>query len=143
MNNEKLMNIAINESNKALKINEVPIGCVIIQNGKIIAKGYNKREKNNDLLGHAEIITIKRACKKLKTWKLDDCTLYVTLKPCSMCEAIIKQARIKKVYYLLDKLDFKKEFYKTQFEKLDIPNNYQKTISNFFENKRKNKKNMI
>lgn len=143
MNIEEIMNVAINESNKALKKNEVPIGCVIVQDGKIIAKGYNKREKNNDLLGHAEIIAIKKACKKLKTWKLDDCILYVTLKPCTMCEAMIKQARIKKVYYLLDKLDFKKDFYKTQFEKLDIPNNYQKTISNFFENKRKNKKNMI
>ena len=143
MNNEKFMNIAINESNKALRIDEVPIGCVIIQNDKIIAKGYNKREKSNDLLGHAEIIAIKKACKRLNTWKLDDCILYVTLKPCTMCEEIIKQSRIKKVYYLLDKLNFKKEFYKTQFEKLDIPNNYKKNLTNFFENKRKNKKNMI
>ena len=134
---QEYMEIAINEALKAFKKDEVPIGCVIIYNNKIIAKSHNTREKNNCVLDHAEINAIKKVSKKLKTWKLNECELYVTLKPCTMCENIIKQARIKKVYYLLDKLSFKKEYNNTNFEKMNFPNDYGKILNEFFKNKRK------
>ncbi len=130
------MEIAIDQAKKAFKKDEVPVGAVIVKNNAIIAKSYNTREKNNDILGHAEINAIKKASKKLHTWKLDDCELYVTLKPCSMCEQIIKQSRLKKVYYLLDKLDFKKEYDKTIWQKVDFASNYPEILNQFFQNKR-------
>ena len=134
--NKKYMEIAIDQAKKAFKKDEVPVGAVIVKNNAIIAKSYNTREKNNDILGHAEINAIKKASKKLHTWKLDDCELYVTLKPCSMCEQIIKQSRLKKVYYLLDKLDFKKEYDKTIWQKVDFASNYPEILNQFFQNKR-------
>ena len=88
--------------NKAIKKDCVPVSAIVIKNQKIIAKGYNLKEKTNNPLDHAEIIAIKKASKKLKTWKLNDCELYVTMKPCKMCEDIIKETRIKKVYFLCD-----------------------------------------
>ena len=84
---------------KAYKNNDVPVGCVIVRNNKIIASGYNKRHKNKNSLKHAEIIAINKACKKLKKWILDDCTLYVTLEPCIMCAGALIQSRIKKVVF--------------------------------------------
>ena len=134
--NKNYMEIAIDQAKKAFKKDEVPVGAVIVKNNAIIAKSYNTREKNNDILGHAEINAIKKASKKLHTWKLDDCELYVTLKPCSMCEQIIKQSRLKKVYYLLDKLDFKKEYDKTIWQKVDFASNYPEILNQFFQNKR-------
>ena len=130
------MEIAIDQAKKAFKKDEVPVGAVIVKNNDIIAKNHNTREKNNDILGHAEINAIKKASKKLHTWKLDDCELYVTLKPCSVCEQIIKQSRLKKVYYLLDKLDFKKEYDKTIWQKVDFASNYPEILNQFFQNKR-------
>lgn len=134
--NEKYMMIAIKEAEKAYKKNEVPVGAIIVQNNKVIAKSFNTREKTHNILGHAEINTIKKASKKLRTWKLDGCEMYVTLKPCSMCETVIKQSRIKNVYYILDKLDFKKEYDKTNFKKLEFCNNYLEILNQFFRNKR-------
>lgn len=136
---EKMMNLAMEEALKAYKHNEVPIGCVIVKNDKIIAKGHNNREKRHNILGHAEVMAIKKASKKLKTWKLDDCIMYVTLKPCSMCESIIKQSRIKEVYYILDKLDFKNEYSKTTFTKTSNEYNYDLILKEFFNNKRRQK----
>lgn len=98
-NNEKYMQEAYNEALKAFKKNEVPIGCVIVCNDKIIAKGHNLRNTKKNALYHAEVIAINKACKKLKRWILDDCTLYVTMEPCVMCAGSIIQARIKKVVY--------------------------------------------
>ena len=109
------------------------------ENGKILAKGHNTREFNHDILGHAEINVIREASKILKRWNLADCELYVTLKPCSMCTEIIKQSRILKVFYLLDKLDYKKEFSKSEFFKIESSKNeqmYHKMISDFFKDKR-------
>lgn len=130
------MDEALKQAKKAYKKDEIPVGCVIVKDNKIIAKGRNNREKKHNVLGHAEINALLRAQKKLKTWKLNDCDLYVTLKPCSMCETIIKQARIKNVYYLVDKLEFKKEYYKTNIEKLNYTNNYKEILGSFFANKR-------
>ena len=98
-NNEKYMRIAFHEAKKAYELNEVPVGCVIICNDKVIARAHNLRENKKNSLYHAEIIAINKACKKLGRWILDDCTLYVTMEPCVMCAGAILQARIHKVVY--------------------------------------------
>ena len=95
----KFMKSAIKEAKKAEKIDEIPVGAVIIQDGKIIARGYNKRETKQDALMHAEINAISKACKKLGSWRLDGCDIYVTLEPCPMCAGAIIQARIENVYF--------------------------------------------
>lgn len=88
------MNKAIAEAKKAEAIGEVPIGCVIVRDGKIIARGYNRRKNDKNTLSHAELIAINKACKKTGDWRLEDCVLYVTLEPCQMCAGAIVQARI-------------------------------------------------
>lgn len=93
------MEEALNMAKKAYKKNEVPIGAVIVKDGKIISKAYNQREKKQNAIKHAEIIAIDKACKKLKSWRLDGCTLFVTLEPCPMCSGAICNARIDKVVY--------------------------------------------
>ena len=93
------MNIALKEAIKAYKKGDVPIGAVIVKNGKIISKAYNKKEKNKNAIKHAEIIAIEKACKKLKTWHLETCEIYITMEPCMMCAGAILQSRIKKIYY--------------------------------------------
>lgn len=92
------MKIAIKEAKKAYFKNEVPVGAVIVKDNIIIAKAHNLRESKNDSLAHAEILAIRKACRKLKSWRLDGCSIYVTLEPCLMCAGNISQARIKKVY---------------------------------------------
>ena len=93
----KYMKEAIKEAKKAAKIGEVPIGCVIVFHNKIIARGYNKRNTKKTTLAHAELAAIQKASKVLGDWRLEDCTMYVTLEPCQMCSGAIVQARIKKV----------------------------------------------
>lgn len=78
---------------------DIPIGAVIVKDDKIIAKAVNEREKNNNVICHAEIIALQKACKKLKNWRLNDCEIYVTLEPCPMCASAILQARINKIYF--------------------------------------------
>lgn len=90
---------AIDEAKKALKKNEVPVGAVIVKNDKIIARAHNLRETENQATYHAEILCIQKACKKLGSWRLDDCDLYVTLEPCPMCAGAIINARIRSVYF--------------------------------------------
>ncbi len=94
---EKYMKAAIKEAKKAYALAEVPIGCVIVQNDKIIARGYNKRNTQGNTLAHAELNAIKKASKKTGDWRLEDCTMYVTLEPCQMCAGAIVQSRMKKV----------------------------------------------
>lgn len=93
---EKYMSAALKEAQKAYDINEVPIGCVIVRNDKIIAKGHNRRNKDKNVLAHAEISAIQTACKKVGDWRLEDCTMYVTLEPCQMCAGAMVQARLKR-----------------------------------------------
>lgn len=91
------MKAAIRQAKKAMELGEVPIGCVIVYDGKIIGRGYNRRNTDKNTLAHAEISAIKKASKKMGDWRLEDCTLYVTLEPCQMCAGAIVQARISKV----------------------------------------------
>lgn len=95
--NEKYMKEAIKQAKKAWILNEVPIGCVIVHEGKIVGRGYNRRNTDKSTLAHAEIIAIKKASKRLGDWRLEGCTLYVTLEPCQMCAGAIVQARIDRV----------------------------------------------
>lgn len=120
---------------KAINNGDIPVSCIIVKDNKIISKAYNTKYKSNDSLGHAEINAIKKASKKLHTTNLMDCEMYVTLKPCKMCEEIIKESRLKKVNYYLERnkevnniIDYKKID--------DIDNFFEKELSKFFKNKR-------
>ena len=131
------MNIAINEAKKALKHNEVPVGAIIVKDNKIIAKAHNKREKTNDVTKHAEMIAISKACKKLKNWRLEGCTIYITMEPCMMCCGAIEQSRISKIVE-----GIKNENY-GNIENIDTKNISQlcedeckKMVQDFFKNKR-------
>ena len=95
---EKFMKEALKQAEKAYDKLEVPVGAVIVKDGKIIAKAYNQKEEKCDTINHAEILAIKKASKKLGTWRLIDCDMYVTLEPCSMCAGALIQSRIRKVY---------------------------------------------
>lgn len=94
---EKYMKAAITQAKKAAALDEVPIGCVIVQDGKIIARGYNRRNTDKNTLAHAELAAIRKASKKTGDWRLEDCTMYVTLEPCQMCAGAIVQSRLKRV----------------------------------------------
>ena len=94
---EKFMKQALLQAKKAKELGEVPIGCVIVQDGKVIGRGYNRRNTDKSTLSHAEITAIRKASKKLNDWRLENCTLYVTLEPCQMCAGAIVQARVKEV----------------------------------------------
>lgn len=96
---EEYMNIALKQAKKAFNNNEVPIGAIVVRKGKIIAKAFNQKEKKQSPTAHAEIIAIEKAAKKLKSWRLDDCELFVTIEPCMMCMGAIVQSRLKKVIY--------------------------------------------
>ena len=95
--NVKYMKEALKQAKKAYQIGEVPIGCVIVYQDKIIGRGYNKRNTKKTTLAHAELIAIERASKVMGDWRLEDCTMYITLEPCQMCSGAIVQARIKQV----------------------------------------------
>lgn len=96
---QKYMQVALDEAQKAAEIGEIPIGCVIVKDDRIIGRGYNYREHSNLATDHAEIRAIQMANQALKSWRLEDCTLYVTLEPCPMCTGAILNARIPRVYY--------------------------------------------
>jgi len=127
------MQIALELARKAQRRGEVPIGAVIVRNGKIIAKAFNKRERSQNALHHAEILVINRACKKLKSWRLDDCDIYVTLEPCQMCMGAIINARIRHLYFgAPSTTDLN---HKTPATNLDIPECGQ-ILRDFFASKR-------
>lgn len=97
---------ALKEAKKSGNRGDVPVGCVIVMDGKIIAKSHNKKEHDKVATGHAEIDAINKACKKLKTWRLENCEMFVTMEPCLMCTGAIAQARIKKVIYATENLKY-------------------------------------
>lgn len=142
--NEKYMELAISMAKKAFKKGEIPVGAVIVKNGKIIAKSYNTKEKNKDVTCHAEINAIKKACKKLKTWHLEECELYTTLEPCMMCTGAIIQSRIKKIYFSTTNESFGELVNYVNNNKIKLQINgglYKdesiKLLQKFFKNKRK------
>ena len=144
----EFMEMALLEAEKARKREEVPIGAVIVKSGKVIAKGFNKREKTKSALNHAEVVAIRKACKKLKDWRLEGCEIYVTLKPCPMCAGAIANARIDKVYYGADETNTNDNLaeqifastrlnHKVEMEKLDAySDRCAQMLSAFFRSKR-------
>jgi len=98
MEQENYMELALNEAKKAYEIEEIPVGAIIVKDGKVISRAYNQKETKNNPIAHAEILAIERASKKLGRWRLDDCDLYVTLEPCPMCAGAIIQARLNNLY---------------------------------------------
>ena len=144
---DEFIEIALSEARKALKKDEVPIGAVIVKDGKVIAKGHNRREKSQNALRHAEIEVINKACKKLKSWRLDGCDIIVTLEPCPMCAGAIVNARIRKVYYCCRQttsdddlfrqiLESSRLNHKTQIEFIENKE-CQRLLTDFFKSKRK------
>ena len=125
--NQKYINETFKQAKKAYKKNEIPVGCIIVKNNKIIAKSYNRVEKTKKCTNHAEIIAINRASKKIKNWRLNDCEMYVTLEPCQMCKSAIKLSRIKKVYYFL-KSDKKIIINDEIYEHIEKYSSYSKKI---------------
>jgi len=135
---KKLLKLA----DKAYRKDEVPVAAIITYKNRIIAKTYNKRISTNCTISHAEIEAIIQANKKLGDWRLNRCIMYVTMKPCEMCEKVIKEARLDKVYYLVDRDVRKKQFSRTEFLKIsendneDLVKKYKNKLSNFWKNKR-------
>ena len=152
MSEEEYMKIALNEAKKAYNKLEVPVGAIIVKDGKIIAKAYNEKEKRKDTTKHAEILAIQKASKKLKTWRLYGCDMYVTLEPCSMCAGALIQARIRKVYIgtmdektgacgsVLNLLEDYKFNHKVEVQYGICKNDCEKILKDFFKNLRKSKK---
>ena len=135
MNIDRIIKELDKLTNKAINNNEVPISCLIVKDNKIISKSYNKVNKTNNILMHAEIISIKKAAKKLNNWRLTECDLYVTLEPCSMCKEIIKKSRIKNVYYFIKQNDNKTES-DTNYNFLNNYSLFSSKLTDFFKNKR-------
>ena len=135
MNIDDIKKELIKLSNIAVKKGEVPISAVIVKNNKIISKAYNKVNKTNNILDHAEIIAINKVSKKINNWRLNNCDLYVTLEPCSMCKEIIKKSRINNIYYFVKQNDNKTES-NPNFTLLSNNNYFSDQLSLFFKNKR-------
>lgn len=122
---------------KAYRKYEIPVAAIVVRNGKIISKSYNKRNLTNNPLHHAEIICLVKASKKLKTWKLSDCDMYVTLEPCPMCKSVINESRIRNVYFLSSKS--KSIHYKTKYS-LCYNIEFSDLLTSFFKKIRHNNK---
>lgn len=146
---EKYMKQAIRLAGKAAELGEVPIGCVIEYQGKVIGRGYNRRTTDKSTLAHAEIIAIKKACKKMGDWRLEDCTMYVTLEPCQMCAGAIVQARVKKVVIgcmnpkagcagsILNVLQMEEFNHQVEIERGVLEEECSQMLTSFFKNLRK------
>ena len=149
---EKFMAKALKEAEKALSENEVPIGAVIVKDGKIIAKAHNKRQQSKIATHHAEILAIEKACKKVGDWRLEGAEIYVTLEPCPMCAGAIANARINKLIFgafdktgtnknlLTDILSDNRLNHKTEVVGGVLENSCKKILTDFFEEKRRKNK---
>ena len=148
---EKFMKQALMEAHKAYEKEEVPVGAVIVKDGKIIARAHNVKELKHDATSHAEILAIKKACKKLGAWRLEGCDMYVTLEPCSMCAGALINARIRKLYIgtddpktgacgsVLNLLDYKFN-HKIEIEKYILKEECSQILKDFFRFLRESKK---
>lgn len=146
------MKEAIRQAKKAGKLDEVPIGCVIVRDGKIIARGYNRRNTEKSTLAHAEIQAIRKASKVVGDWRLEDCTMYITLEPCQMCAGAIVQARISKVVIgsrnpkagcagsILDLLHVPAFNHQVELEEGVLQEECSEMLTSFFRELRKKKK---
>lgn len=147
MKDEFYMKVALKEAKKAYKNEDIPVGAVLVYKDKIIAKNYNRKEKNKNVIQHAEILVIEKGCKYFNNWHLNDCILYITLEPCLMCAGAIIQSRIKKIVYAAPSPKFG---YITNLDKIDkTVNNHipivikgvceqesSQLLKSFFQNKR-------
>ena len=135
------MKMALLEAKKAYCEDEIPVGCVIVHKNEIIACGYNKKQCKNNALMHAEIIAIDKACKKLGSWRLDNCDIYVTLEPCMMCMGAIIESRIRNVYYGTKNKNEQMYVFNMVDRFVNLYNvndaDCSKILSDFFINKRK------
>ena len=149
---EKFMKEALKEAKKAYEKDEIPVGAVIVKDNKIIARAHNLKEFKNNSICHAEILAIQKACKKLNSWRLLDCEMYVTLEPCSMCAGALINSRIKKVYIGTadektgacgSKLNLLEDFkfnHIVEIEKYILKDECEEILKDFFKNLRKRKK---
>ena len=149
---EKYMKAAISQAHKALALNEVPIGCIIVHNDKIIGRGYNRRNTDKTALGHAEITAIRKASKYLGDWRLEQCTMYITLEPCQMCSGAIVQARIPTVIIgamnpkagcagsIINLLQMQQFNHQVEIEKGILEEECTSLLTNFFQSLRELKK---
>ncbi|MGN0410892.1 MAG: tRNA adenosine(34) deaminase TadA [Candidatus Fimousia sp.] len=149
---ERYMKEAMKQAKKAYAIGDVPIGCVIVYEDKIIARGYNKRNKNKTTLAHAELLAMAKASKKLGDWRLEGCTMYVTLEPCQMCAGAIVQARISKVVIgsmnpkagcagsIINLLQMKQFNHQVEMETGILEEECSEMLSQFFKELRQKKK---
>ena len=149
---EKYMKEALKQAKKAYEKDEIPVGAIIVKNHKIIARAYNEKEYKLDTTKHAEILAIQKASKKLKTWRLTDCDMYVTLEPCPMCAGAIIQSRIKNLYYgasdektgavgsVLNLMENFKFNHIVNVEKGILKNDCENLLKDFFRELRKSKK---
>ena len=152
---EKYMRAALREAKKAYALGEVPIGCVLVADDKIIARGYNRRKTDKNTLSHAETNAIRKASKKTGDWRLEQCTMYVTLEPCQMCAGAIVQARIPKVVIgcmnpkagcagsILNLLDMKQFNHQVLVERGVLEETCSRMMTDFFANLRAQKKRCI
>lgn len=149
---EKFMEEALKEARKAYNKLEVPVGAVIVRDGKIIVRAHNLKESKKDTTKHAEILAVQRASKKLNTWRLTDCEMYVTLEPCTMCAGALIQARLGKLYIgtmdyktgacgsILNVLEDYPFNHKIEYETGILKEECEKILQDFFKELRKNKK---
>lgn len=149
---EKYMKQALKQAKKAYQLKEVPIGCVIVYEGKVIARGYNRRNTDKNPLAHAELIAIRKASKKMGDWRLEDCTMYITLEPCQMCAGAIVQARVKRVVIgsmnpkagcagsIINLLDMKQFNHQVEIVRNVLQDDCSTMLSDFFKELRSEKK---
>ena len=148
---ERFMREAIKEAKKAELIDEVPVGCVIVKNNKVISRGHNIRESKQNPTDHAEIVAINKAAKKLNSWRLENCDIYITLEPCIMCSGAIIQSRIKHIYFgafdpkggalgsSINVLDAKNINHHPEVTSGVLQEECSKIITNYFKSKREKK----
>ena len=136
MDDNYYIQLTLELANKAYKKNELPVGALIVKNNKILSTAFNKKNRSNRVIEHAEIIAINKANRKLKDWRLNGCTMYVSLKPCEMCMGAIKEARIDRVVYAADTNNINKNVKCTQIDNINLSEEASIILKRFFDDRR-------